>query len=328
MLPALRAYPNTSTPAPPAISEEHLTMPTSKKKAAANRKNSKRSTGPKTDKGKARSAMNARTHGLLARDAVHPQFDSDNDCAEFATLCARMLAWYRPLGPVEELLVDKINVASWRLKKALRYEAACTSPGMYDDQLDAGLLEIYDKLGASNLQRRIKEELKDQPMMAGAVGELRAIIPLSHQTTLLLRYEGAANRDMYRAMAELRRVRKEASEREPWTEPGPAENAPPRGEHHQKYQTKPNRGKPSADEEVERMARVARNLVKVARFNRPKMEAAIAAAKTDRENCETKPNPESIRQMLGLFEPPAPAAHPVASAAAAPSADEGVSTSG
>jgi hypothetical protein len=34
------------------------------------------------------------------------------------------------------------------------------------------------------------------------------------------------------------------------------------------------------------------------------MEAAIAAAKTDRENCETKPNPESIRQMLGLSEPP------------------------
>ena len=41
----------------------------------ANRENAKKSTGPRTEEGKARVSLNALKHGLLARDAVLPSED-------------------------------------------------------------------------------------------------------------------------------------------------------------------------------------------------------------------------------------------------------------
>ena len=40
------------------------------KKIEANRKNSKRSTGPRTEEGKQRTAQNAHKHGLLAEPSA------------------------------------------------------------------------------------------------------------------------------------------------------------------------------------------------------------------------------------------------------------------
>ena len=48
-----------------------------KKQIAANRKNAKKSTGPKTAKGKARSSRNALKHGLLSRQVVLADEDGE-----------------------------------------------------------------------------------------------------------------------------------------------------------------------------------------------------------------------------------------------------------
>ena len=53
-------------------------MPTTAQRKA-NRQNAKKSTGPRTPEGKARSSQNALKHGLLARDAVM----ADEDPAEY-----------------------------------------------------------------------------------------------------------------------------------------------------------------------------------------------------------------------------------------------------
>jgi hypothetical protein len=194
-----------------------MIMATSKKKAAANRNNSKRSTGPKTAEGKARSAMNARTHGLLAREAVHPEIDSAQDCAEFDELSARMKAWYQPLGPVEELLLDKIIVASWRLRKATRFEAEKA----FDYYRDASIDRANRAFSCDDnyAGEEGSDEMCKRMDMIQSAGLDVPFLPDPAITALLLRYEGAANRDLYRAMAELRRMRKEGPPRYDWQEP-------------------------------------------------------------------------------------------------------------
>ena len=66
-------------------------MATSEKKAEANRQNAQKSTGPKTDQGKRKSAMNARKHGLTAKIFV-----AGSDLEETA-IQNRFMAWANAL---------------------------------------------------------------------------------------------------------------------------------------------------------------------------------------------------------------------------------------
>src|ERR1700674_1658624 len=77
---------------------------TSERQAAANRVNARHSTGPKTRNGKAAVRLSARRHGLLARDVVLPGEDAD----AFEDLLNQVRADLSPVGPIEELLVDRV----------------------------------------------------------------------------------------------------------------------------------------------------------------------------------------------------------------------------
>ena len=90
---------------------------------AANRANAARSTGPRTEQGKANSSKNALKHGLLAADAVNSHLADPGDRAQFDQLVDQMQRLYQPVGLMEELMVQKIAIAAWRLKKAMRFEA-------------------------------------------------------------------------------------------------------------------------------------------------------------------------------------------------------------
>jgi len=93
---------------------------TTERQKAANRANARRSTGPKTLKGKATVRLNAIRHGLLARDAVLPGEDSD----AFEELWNEVWADLSPVGPIEKLLVDRAINAMWRLRRSARAETA------------------------------------------------------------------------------------------------------------------------------------------------------------------------------------------------------------
>ena len=93
---------------------------TSERQIAANRANALHSTGPKTSEGKAAVRLNAFRHGLLARDVVLPEEDLD----AFDDLQNRVRAELSPVGPIEELLVDRIVNIMWRLGRSARMETA------------------------------------------------------------------------------------------------------------------------------------------------------------------------------------------------------------
>jgi len=97
-------------------------MAISPRKLAANQQNARRSTGPRTPAGKARVRHNALKHGLLAKEVIVPLGDEYEKRAEFYLLLDDLCQHYAPVGPIEAMLVDRIAVAYWRLRRATRAE--------------------------------------------------------------------------------------------------------------------------------------------------------------------------------------------------------------
>lgn len=95
---------------------------TSPKKIASNRRNAKRSTGPKSQRGKQVVKRNALKHGLLSQDVVIQTGDGKEDPAEFNALTTQLGAQFQPEGILEEMLVERIAVCYWRLRRALKCE--------------------------------------------------------------------------------------------------------------------------------------------------------------------------------------------------------------
>ena len=100
---------------------------TSEKQARANRKNALESTGPKTPEGKAAVRLNALKHGLLSRETLLPGEDEEA-LTELSDLLREEL---QPVGELQNLLVDRIISAYWRLSRLGRVEAGIFAWELY-----------------------------------------------------------------------------------------------------------------------------------------------------------------------------------------------------
>jgi hypothetical protein len=157
---------------------------------SANRNNARRSTGPTSAEGKARSASNALQHGLLARDAVLP----DEDAEEFTALAASYSAQLDPQGPLEEFCVRQIVAADWKLRRLLRLETGMLAYGVeYIRDVD----DDDDRWSGSS-------SYEETTVLLGKM------ISGSSRTTrlsLLTRYESAIRQSWYKALKEFERLR-------------------------------------------------------------------------------------------------------------------------
>jgi hypothetical protein len=79
----------------------------------ANRRNAKKSTGPRTQKGKATASKNSIKHGLLAHQTI---ISSENQ-ADFSKERERILSDLVPESPMESMLAERVVILSWRLKR-------------------------------------------------------------------------------------------------------------------------------------------------------------------------------------------------------------------
>ncbi len=109
-------------PAQEAAAESAEDVYVSPSKLAANRRNASRSTGPRTPRGKRRASLNALKHGMLAKDLVIPELEGKDAAAEFRALLHALTNDLAPRGAFELLLVEKIAVCTWRMRRLLRYE--------------------------------------------------------------------------------------------------------------------------------------------------------------------------------------------------------------
>jgi hypothetical protein len=86
----------------------------------ANRRNAKKSTGPRTEEGKRRSSLNAITHAMTARFALLP----DEDEAAFDR---RMFQWVQSFGPQDDgelFQAERAAYCSWLVQRARRAQSA------------------------------------------------------------------------------------------------------------------------------------------------------------------------------------------------------------
>src|SRR5687767_14267334 len=89
-----------SSDSQPSPADASSTAPPTRR-AAANRRNARKSTGPSKAAGKQRSRMNAVRHGLAAHTALLP----GEDPGELAALAEQMRVTHRPAPGLEEVLV-------------------------------------------------------------------------------------------------------------------------------------------------------------------------------------------------------------------------------
>jgi hypothetical protein len=193
---------------------------TSERQQAANRANARHSTGPKTPKGKAAVRLNARSHGLFARDVVLPEEDDD----AFEDLFNQVRANLAPMGPLEKFLVDRVVTAMWRLRRLERAETALFYSRMHGVKANrfAGQVASYevtfpDALAfptritdeaahaeASEALGRAKyEQDRDEVLLGRAID---ADAKEGDAFAKLARYERSLERSLFRALDELRHI--------------------------------------------------------------------------------------------------------------------------
>jgi hypothetical protein len=85
----------------------------------ANRLNAQASTGPTTAEGKARSSLNALSHGFYSKHLLLP----DEDPVELEVLRSSLIESYKPEDGAELLLVERIISSQWKLQRLNKLEA-------------------------------------------------------------------------------------------------------------------------------------------------------------------------------------------------------------
>jgi len=123
---------------------------TSIRKAQANRRNARQSTGPKTQSGKKRVRWNSLKHGLLAKEVVISAGDGEESTDEFLELLAHLRDDVHPVGVLEEMLVERIATCYWRLRRVVRCEV-----GEIRRRLDtAGWTEVFRRAEQFNFDKK------------------------------------------------------------------------------------------------------------------------------------------------------------------------------
>ncbi len=110
----------------------------------ANRLNARKSTGPRSAAGKARSAGNALRHGMLSKQIV--LLDEDRDA--YDALLKSLHEEWRPLSMTQRILVERIAAHQWKLLRVARAES-----GLFNHYGDYGFDQDQDGKAQTKVHR-------------------------------------------------------------------------------------------------------------------------------------------------------------------------------
>jgi len=156
----------------------------SPKQIEANRLNAKRSSGPRTEAGKAQSRLNALKHGLRAEGfEVLP-----NENAE--AYQARLELWiddYQPADAAEEQLVRHAADLTWKLDRTRRYDTASLTIQIQQARLAAA----------------------ESPTLTPMIAETLASFDPSIEGERLRRYQFALSREFIRTIETIKKLQRD-----------------------------------------------------------------------------------------------------------------------
>ena len=167
------------------------------RKLESNRRNSQKSTGPKTATGKKRVSRNAVRHGFFSKFLLIQHRDGNESQDEYDDFYEGVRKHYQPVDWLEELWVEKIAVWSWRLRRLIRCESG---------QIDRALAGHRYELQQSKADDLAEPESAPSrnPEMDAMTDHL--FLPEKEDLEKLMRYEALISRQLNHAIAELERV--------------------------------------------------------------------------------------------------------------------------
>lgn len=173
----------------------------------ANRLNALKSTGPRTDEGKAASSRNALRHGLTA---IHVVVQGE-DAAKYETLRRGLLDEFAPETAMQTILVDQLAAVVWRLRRAAAYETALLSwighqQAKANDAYGVVLGDVFLPIETNGLTSRTRTPtaaaVSSQDLMRTG-RTLEAAMAKSDLLSKLSRYETHLIRQMEKILAQI-----------------------------------------------------------------------------------------------------------------------------
>ena len=181
-------------PAGAASAGQRRRYPLSEKRLAANRANARRSTGPRTPRGKQRARLNAVRHGLratlLAEQTPEVAAALGEDSREFWSLYTAFVGDLCPRNDVERQLVERAARAAWRLRRT-----------------DAMEVELIKRAAAEGGGTRTG------PLTIGAAIAQQFRASRGSAFLRLADYQSRLESSFHRALRELCRIRKQQAKR-------------------------------------------------------------------------------------------------------------------
>jgi len=167
-----------------------------------NRQNAKKSTGPKTAKGKQVVARNAIKHGLCSLEAVIHGEEQE----EYERHREAFLGELKPVGVMENMLAMRIVSLIWRLRRAEM---------MQNQAIDYKIVKVCDdthfQMSQQLLPKAIRQNFAEMRELGSHLDLGRALFrDLSNQRVIerLLMYERRIESSMFRTMRELNKLQK------------------------------------------------------------------------------------------------------------------------
>lgn len=189
----------------------------SEKQTQANKRNAKKSTGPKSAEGKEVVRYNALQHGLRAESALLlPGEDSE----EFDNLAEQLRTELEPVGEIESFLVEQIITHIWRLRRATQIETGVLAWQYYKIKIKEAQAEV-GRYKTSFLQELCPVEITDEQQHEQAVQKVREVaalqkteiptlgvtfIEMQDTFSKLTRYQTSIERSLDKSLESLRRT--------------------------------------------------------------------------------------------------------------------------